>query len=159
MEKEDREDRWEKMLGGEPKGQHWEIPFVGGWESFNISSSVSTAVFWFLLCSHLLVYLSALELSVTQESLCGIWGKGDPGMGQPSAEQGRERKVATQPRVMLGTWGGREHSRCPEWPRWTWMKNPHLPAAQLLARKIEEGSLGISRKGDCVLHNIKSHVV
>lgn len=159
MEKEDWEDRWERCWEVEPKGQRWEIPLVESWGSFNISSSVPTAVFRFLLCSHLLMYLSALELSVTQESLCGVWGKGDPRMGQPSAEQGRERKVATQPGVMSGTWGGREHSRCPEWPRWMWMKNPHLPAARLLARKIEEGSLGIGRKGDYVLHNIESQVV
>lgn len=41
---------------------------------------------------------------------------------------------------------------------WVWMRNPRLPAPQLLARKIEEGSLGISRRG-VVYYTILSHML
>lgn len=91
-ERTDEKSCWEP----EPRDNVEKSPSVGSLGSSDISSSAPTVVFWFLLCSHLLVYLSALELSVTQKRLCGIWGKEGPGMGQPGAEQGRERKVATE---------------------------------------------------------------
>lgn len=128
-----------------PRGNAEKSPLVGSLGSFNISPSISIVVFWFLLCSHLLVYHSALELSVIQESLCGIWGKGGPGTLSQESCLGPEMVGNTA--IALNDQG------------WMWMKNPHLPAPLLLARKIEEGSLGISRKGDCVLCNIESHVV
>lgn len=130
------------------RGNAEKSPLVGSLGSLNISS-ISTVISWYSLCSHLLEYLSALEESSTEESLCGVWGKGGTEMGsaQDWAGQGEES-------------GHRAGRKCLE-PKLVGSTAAPLNVRgwALLAQKTEAGSLGVSEWGDCVLHSLELHVI
>lgn len=81
------------------------------------------------------MYLSALEQSITQDSLRGVWGKGDTGTGsaQGEAGQGEESGHGAESSAQEPEPAGSTAAALND-QGWLWMKNRHLPSLSLLPR-------------------------
>jgi len=79
------------------------------------------------------VYPSALEQSITQDSLRGVWGKGDAGKGsaEGQAGQGEESGHRAESSAQKPEQAGSIAPALSDQER-MWMKNTHLPSLYFL---------------------------